>query len=275
MRAGKKTLTWAAWLIPIVLCVSSGGARAELAPPDPTATVQTKAPIANGVIETTDKDSEANPIEPEAAEYIKKYWASIESNKISVAQRRAYPNRRTIEVSVSAGSLLGDPFLSTHTVGGSLGYHIDNIFSVHLTGWGALVTGSSAFTTLETQTGAGPNVNAPSYFLGVEGKADLICGKFALLDKKIFYLDNYIAVGAGRISTLSGPNFLAEAGIEQQIRFNEFFAINLSYYAIWYQDTLLATFQTDSHPLGQNLGRRSSFGTLVSLGVSFFLPLFE
>jgi outer membrane beta-barrel protein len=205
----------------------------------------------------------------------KKYWARGNKSEMGVVQDRLYPKLHRFELSVGAGSLIGDPFLAMHTVGGSLGFHFSELFSVHAIGWGALVNPSSALTTLQSQTGASANTNQPQSYFGGEARASLLYGKLNLVDAMILYFDTYLSAGAGRISTETGGDFLINVGIGEQIHISRTWSINLDYKALYYQETILAKYASNSITVGQNLGTRSNLSNLVTLSVSCFLNFFE
>lgn len=267
------------YLFCMILLVVCCAARCETPPPNSatppvqtTSPTQPISPTQAASLESKDTDDETAPGDQTSIDDIKKkYWSMEKKTKVQVVQERVHPSSGRLEIAADVGSLIGDPFLSTHTVGGSIGFHFNEVYSLHLMGWGALVTGSSAFTTLETQAGVGPNVNAPSYALALEGRANIIYGKTSFLDSKIIYLDSYLAIGAGEIKTLSGSDLLLQAGIGEQLRISDNFSIFIDYRAIWYRDVLLATIQTANNAVGQNLGTRSNFSSLITVGASFYL----
>jgi outer membrane beta-barrel protein len=231
----------------------------------PAATPTASTPAAAG--------DEAEGVEVEDIK--KKYWARGNKSEMGVVQDRLYPKLHRFEISAGASSLIGDPFLSMHTFGGSLGFHFSELFSIHAVGWTAVVNPSSALTTLQSQTGASANTNQPQNYFGGEGRASLLYGKLNLVDAMILYFDTYLSAGAGRISTETGNNFLVNVGIGEQIHITRTWSINLDYKALYYQETILAKYASGSVTVGQNLGSRSNLSNLVTVSVSCFLNFFE
>lgn len=232
-----------------------------------TSTTPTAAPVSTGPSE------QAEEIDVDTIK--KKYWALGNKYEMGVVQDRLYPKRHRIELNFGAGSLVSDPFLLIHTIGGSIGFHISEYFSLHIIGWDALVSPSSALTTLQTDTGASANTNEPKYYIGAQARASVLYGKLSLADLMILYFDTYLSAGGGRVSTQSGDNLLLQAGIGEQIHISRTISLNLDYQLIWYQETVIAQYSSSTITAGQNLGRRTNLGNLITLSVSAFIGLFD
>jgi outer membrane beta-barrel protein len=213
--------------------------------------------------------------EVEVEDIKKKYWAMGNKYEMGVVQDRLYPKRHRFEFNFGAGSLIGDPFLTMHTVGGSIGFHVSEFFSVHLIGWDALVTPSSALTTLQSQTGVTANTNDPKYYVGLEARGSLLYGKLSLVDSMILYFDTYFAAGGGRLASENCNSGVISVGVGEQIHITKIVSLNLEYNLMWYQEKILANSSSGSIVAGQDLGWRSNYSNLITLSVSTFVNFFE
>jgi outer membrane beta-barrel protein len=200
-----------------------------------------------------------------------RYWAQGKDAEVSIVQNRIYSKKNKLELGITAGSLNGDPFLSSYTLGASLGFHLSEYFSVHSFGWKAFVSPSSALTTLQGDLKTTANTNEPRYFVGGEARGSLLYGKLSLSGLAILYFDAYLCGGAGSMGTESGSNLAMFFGIGQQIHLSQIFSLNLDYRFLKYNETIVG--KTPSN-LGQNLGERTNMGGVVTGSLSLFLNLF-
>jgi outer membrane beta-barrel protein len=202
----------------------------------------------------------------------KKYWARGDETETGVVQNRLYPKNHRFELGVTGASLSGDPFLTSYTLGATLGFHFSEFLSIHAVYWNAFVSPSSALTTLQNTLGTTTNTNEPRNYVGGEARASLLYGKLSLLGAAILYFDAYFSLGAGRILTESGPDFLVSAGIGQQIHLSKMWALNIDYKLLRYDETILG--KVPGTNLGQNLATRANLSSAVTLGVSLFVDFF-
>lgn len=200
-----------------------------------------------------------------------RYWAQGKDAEVSVVQNRIYSKRNKFELGISAGSLNGDPFLSSYTLGASLGFHFSEYFSIHGFGWKAFVSPSSALNTLQGDLNTTANTNEPRSFFGGEIRGSLLYGKLSLSGLAILYFDAYLCGGAGSMSTESGNNLAGFIGIGQQIHLSQLFSLNLDYRFLRYNETILGKTPANK---GQNLGERTNMGGVVTGSISIFLNLF-
>lgn len=204
-----------------------------------------------------------------------KYWARGDETETGVVQNRLYPKNHRFELGVTGASLSGDPFLTAYTLGATLGFHFSEFLSLHAIYWNAFVSPSSALTTLQSELGTTTNTNQPKNYLGGEARASLLYGKLSLLGAAILYFDAYFSLGAGRISTESGNDFLASVGVGQQIHLSKTFSLNVDYKLLRYDETILGKVPGPTGNLGQNLGTRVNLSSAVTLGISIFVDLFS
>ena len=204
-----------------------------------------------------------------------RYWAQGRDVEVGVVQNRIYSKRKKFELAVTGAKLNGDPFLTTNTLGGSLGYHFSEYLSLHALGWKAFVSNSSALTELISQLGTTTNTNPVNSFFAGELRASVLYGKLSLLGKLILYFDANLSAGAGSISTSSGRDFAYFFGIGQQIHVSHLFSINIDYRFLLYNETIPAAFATQNIPVGGAVGTRSNLSGLTTLSFSIFLDLFS
>lgn len=218
------------------------------------------------------------PEGPEEADVTKikeKYWARGEESSMSVVQNRLFSKEKKFELGLTVGTLSADPFLTTTTLNLSGGYHFTEFFSLHAIYGHAFVGPSSALRTLETQLKTTANTNEPKYFLDMEARASLLYGKLSLLGAKILYFDLHFSGGLGMVSTESGKNFNFTFGIGQQIFLSQTFVLNFSYKLGWYRETILGKVGGANGNLGQNLGKRANFSSVLGVGITMLLDPFS
>lgn len=187
---------------------------------------------------------------------------------MNVVQNRLYSKRGKLELGLTGGNIIGDPFLNTYTLGGFTSYHFTEYLGLDVLGWGALNSASSALTTLQgPPTNTTANTNEPRWFVGAGPRASVLYGKLSLLGLAILYFDAYFTAGAGAIGTESGSSLAVFGGIGQQIHFAKRFSLNLDFRLMRYDETILRK----TSPVGQNLGSRTNISGAVTLGVSVLL----
>lgn len=197
-----------------------------------------------------------------------KYWAEGKETELGVVQNRKYTTAKKMEVALLMGTISTDPFLSVHSLGGSLGYHFSPYTSVHFTAWKSLVTSSDALKTFEAETSNTVNTNKPLAYYGTEVKQNFLYGKASIFGKMIIYVDLFVMAGIGVTQTESGSYFTPSLGLGQKIYLNERMSINLDYRIMRYNERILSK---NPATLGNPVGERSNTTDAVSLGLSFFL----
>jgi outer membrane beta-barrel protein len=206
--------------------------------------------------------------EVDLSKITEKYWAEGKETELGVVQNRKYTTAKKIEIGMIFGTISSDPFLSVHSLGGTVGYHFSPYTSVHFTSWKSLVTSSDALKTFETQTGATVDTNKPQAYYGAEVKQNFLYGKASLFGKMIIYVDLFVLAGVGITKTESGNYFTPTLGIGQKIYLNERMSLNLDYRIMRYNETILGKNPAN---LGKPVGERGNTSDAVGLGVSFFL----
>lgn len=190
-------------------------------------------------------------------------WASgqkVSGTEVEVVQQRRYSSAQRLELQLSGGISVSDPFLSVKQVGGSLGYHFNHFYSIHLLYWKYLVARSSASDAFYSLQGTLPAVNQPKSFMGAEFEGNLLYGKLSLLGKSIIYIDVFALGGAGIQQTDAGSAFAPFVGLGQMVYLSSHFALKLGYRVLRYSETVQGT----SGPL-----KRTNVTEAVNLGLSY------
>lgn len=199
-----------------------------------------------------------------------RYWSKGKESEMGVIQRRLYPRQGHVELSIHGGILPGDPLLTTKTIGLDLGYHLSERVAVHGRYLAASPQPSSASNAV-TAAGGTPSTNEPVEFLGLEGRLSFAHGKLATLGSGMFYLDGYLAGGAGRLIAETGNSLAITAGLGHQLRVARWLAFNLDYRVLIFREQLVSKAPGN---FGADLGTRSSVNHSVTLGLSFYFNLF-
>jgi outer membrane beta-barrel protein len=158
-----------------------------------------------------------------------------------------------------------------HHLGGSIGYHFNQYFSLHGIAWRAAAVGSDALATFESTTGH-PTVdtNMPSGFYGVQANYNFLYGKASLIGKVIIYVDLFVLGGMGVTSTESGNNITPFIGLGQKIHLSKWLSLNLDYRIMRYNETIKYKSAGPGHVKGDVRGERANTTDAVTLGLSFF-----
>lgn len=227
--------------------------------PDPT----TAAPAAS---DTTN----AERVNTDAIK--EKYWARGDESEIGVVQNRLYSKSGKIEFQLLGGLINSDPFVSTYSLGGRLGYHLNEYFSLHALAWKSWASPSSTQTNLQSvkdnsQIGTALNTDYARSYYGGEFQASLLYGKLSLVGKSIIYYDLHFLAGLGITGTESGNNFTQHVGVGQQFFLSKRTSIVVDYRIMHYKDTLLDKIVTAD--FGNPVGTRTNWTNAISIGVGF------
>jgi outer membrane beta-barrel protein len=136
-----------------------------------------------------------------------------------------------LELAVRYGFWGNDPFVDQISAGLSLGYHFNELLSVHV-GFSTIVAQLSSAAKAYAQAstnGLEPSVNMGRRVINAESKFSLIYGKLSLLGKAIIYYDMNLAVGAAQITSDFTTRFAPEFGLGQQIFLGQNFVFNADY----------------------------------------------
>jgi len=217
-------------------------------------------------------EDQAAPVEdasPDAAELEKikqRYWAQGNEKEMGVVQNRLYTKEGRVEATVLGGFVTTDPFLNVRTFGGSIGYHLDETFSLHAFSWKDFTSGSAALTTLQ-EGGKKANTNRPFATAGMEARASLLYGKLSLVGKKILYYDMHAGAGVAVTRTENGTYPGPVLSIGQNIFLTNSLTFRVDYRLIAYREDIIEREITAK--LGQNVGMRNNFSNAITFGFSW------
>jgi outer membrane beta-barrel protein len=230
-----------------------------------------KQPAAAATTDATPSDTtNAERVNTDAIK--EKYWARGDESEIGVVQNRLYSKANKVEFQVLGGLINSDPFVSTYSLGGRLGYHLNEYFSVHALAWKSWASPSSTQTNLEAtkpdnEIGTALNTDYAKSYYGGEFQASLLYGKLSLVGKSIIYYDLHFLAGLGVTGTESGNNFTEHVGIGQQFFLSKRTSIIVDYRIMHYKDTLLD--KVDQADFGNPVGTRTNWTNAISIGVGF------
>lgn len=206
-----------------------------------------------------------------------KYWARGDESELGVVQNRAYSKARKFELGVFTGTMVNDPFLNVKGLGGIVGYHFNEYFSLQFMGWKSYVTGSGAYEAFQQGiqesegVAAVPSTNDPHFYYGGEAVGSILYGKLSVLGAAIIYYDMHIMGGLGLTATDTGRNFTQHIGIGQQIYLSKSVALRLDYRLMHYSELLVrkssAADQAASPTEGQAIGDRANWTNAITLGL--------
>lgn len=132
--------------------------------------------------------------------------AGISSEKLYSVQSRFNPLARKVEFSVSTGQdFTNSAFLSSQQMGGSLRFHFNDRWSLGVSGARVFNSFTRTANQLISQDGIVPDVAFARTRMDASLAFNTIYGKFRLTLDRVFYLDQYIALGAGIASLDRGP----------------------------------------------------------------------
>lgn len=197
-----------------------------------------------------------------------KYWARGDESELGVVQNRLYSKARKLNLGLFGGFLSSDPFLSTRSLGGRLGFHFNETWSLHAMAWKSSTSGSSALEALEA-SGKKANTNPAKSYAGGEVAASVLYGKLSLLGKKILYYDMHVLAGAGATATETGTNGTYHGGIGQQVFLTKWSSLRLDYRVMYYTEEIRE--KEILARLGQSNGTRGNWTHAITLGFDFFI----
>lgn len=199
----------------------------------------------------------------------KKYWAVGDEAKLGVIQDRYYTKDGRIELGVFGGFTDADPFFETRSLGGLVGYHLSEYFSIKGIAWKDFVSDSTALDQFVKKVGVRTNSNPTESYFALEGAFSPIYGKISLLGSAIIYLDFHVSLGAGSVQTLNGNYFAPSFGIGQQAFVSKNVAIGFDFRWVTYQEDILERVNTANY--GAKIDSQRVYNTSVLLGAYLFL----
>ncbi len=237
-------------------------AQAASAPPEEG------APIRPGISSNDEAGTLPERIDVQSMK--RRYWTVGNEDLMDVVQNRRYTKKGRLETALKYGFWSDDPFQTQKSIGLSVGYHLNEYFSLH--GFYASVSASNnqAYTAAGDATASqglriNPDVNPASSVMGAEARASLIYGKLSFLGNKIIYYDLNVAGGLSQHAARVGSSIGYFAGLGQQFFINKNLFVSLDYRLMLH---------TDKFPSTQNpaLDRSRSVTTnWIQIGVGAFL----
>jgi outer membrane beta-barrel protein len=187
-----------------------------------------------------------------------KYWAKGDEGELRVVRKRLYTKEGRMEVGGFWGATSGDPFLSIHNLGGTLGYHFSELLGAEVLGWGNIVSNSSAQDQFQAQQHQTVNTNRPKSLVAGEVNVNPIYGKLSLLGKSIIYFDFLVLGGLGSTNTASGHYITPLIGL------SKYMALRIDWRLTYYKENVL-----DANT-GAVVNQNSNFSNVFTLGFGFF-----
>lgn len=216
-----------------------------------------------------EKGASTEDTSPDAAELEKikqRYWAQGNEKEMGVVQNRLYTKEGRVEATLLGGFVTTDPFLNVRTLGGSIGYHLDETFSLHAFSWKDFSSGSAALTTLQ-EGGKKANTNRPFATAGMEARASLLYGKLSLVGRKILYYDMHAGAGVAVTRTENGTYPGPVLSIGQNIFLTNSLTFRVDYRLLAYREDIIEREITAK--LGQSVGMRNNFSNAITFGFSW------
>jgi outer membrane beta-barrel protein len=221
---------------------------------------------------------QASPADSDAAERVntdaikEKYWARGNESELGVVQNRLYSKEHRWEFSLLGGVDLTDPMLSVYTLGGRIGYHFSEYFSLHLIAWKAFSGPSGTQQDLLSnkspgQIGDALNTNNPRWYAATEAQWSLLYGKLSFVGEAIIHYDFHFMAGLGGMKTDSGLDFAQHVGVGQEFFLGQNTFLNIDYRLVHYQETIIQ--QVIPTELGQSVGTRQNFSNVITVGIGF------
>jgi outer membrane beta-barrel protein len=183
------------------------------------------------------------------------------SDRIKSVQRKAFVKNQRVEIFPQFALDLNDPFYQHMIVGGAVGFHLADSFSLEARG--GVVIGSveqSAIKFVRVETGS--LIEDPpefKYHFDADALWAPFYGKISLFGEGILHFDTYLTAGAGVFGTDAGVNPAANIGIGQRYFITE-----------W----LVARVELRNYLFLDNRGDSADLQNLMVLGfaVSGFFP---
>jgi len=218
----------------------------------------------------------------------KKYWATGDESSIGVVQNRLYSKAGKFQLGLNGGVSFNDPFVTTRSIGGSVGYFFNETWGVSLLAYKNLNSDSNAYTVLRRAEKDTNRVKTNGY-VGVEGLLSLLYGKLSLLGKSIIYYDMNLMAGIGVNKTVSGADLVGGScvptaavpcrtlwtssknepvlhlGLGQRFYLSKYFSLRADYRLMYSGETIRE--QVVSAQYGSEVGRRDAYTHSFQLGV--------
>lgn len=190
----------------------------------------------------------------------RRYWTVGNEDMMNVVQNRLYTKKNRAEAVLSYGFYSDDPFMSMNSVSLRLGYHLNEMWSVHAFYAAVQSKQSGAYEASRRDSGVDPVVNPPVSLYGGEARFSVIYGKLSLLGKSIIYYDLNLAAGVARIHTRVDDPMAFTGGIGQQIFISKSFFLTTDYRLMYH-----------SEKYGSATGSRTLWTNWIQIGVGTFV----
>lgn len=146
------------------------------------------------------------------------------SDRIKSVQRKAFMKQQRVEIFPQFALDLNDPFYQHLIVGGAVGFHLADSFSLEARG-GVVIASleQSAIRFVRDETDS--LLEDPpefKYHFDLDALWAPFYGKISLFGEGILHFDTYLTVGPGVFGTDAGLNPAANIGIGQRYFINEF-----------------------------------------------------
>jgi outer membrane beta-barrel protein len=200
------------------------------------------------------------------------YWNRGEENDTRVVQNRMYSTSHKFEFGIFGASLSGDPFLTSKSLGVSLGYHFTEYLGLFGNYWTTFTTGSSAEDFLEQSQHIAANTNMPRNYKGGEVMWSPVYGKLSLLGEIIIHYDMHVLGGLGMTGNETANQFTISGGIGQQVYVNRWMSIRFDYRLMRFDEDLVGKDPNKPASFGKVLLTRTNYTDVFALGLDFLLP---
>lgn len=133
--------------------------------------------------------------------------AGISTEKLYSVQSRFNPLSKRLEFSMSAGQdFTNSSFLNSQQVGGGIRYHFNDRWSLGVHAASVFNALTMTAQQLISQDGIVPDVAYAKNRMDATLAFNTVYGKFRVSTDQVFYLDQYIALGAGIVNLDRGAS---------------------------------------------------------------------
>lgn len=215
-------------------------------------------------VQTSDTDEAGTlPERIDVQSMKRRYWTVGNEDLMDVVQNRRYTKKGRFEIALRYGFWSDDAFQDQKSMGGSLGYHVNEFLSLHGFYSGISAANSQAFTAAtQAASGVTPIVNPNKSVFGGEARGSLIYGKLSLLGSKIFYYDFNTAIGLSQHKALEGTGMGYFFGLGQQFFVNRTWFVGVDWRLMFH------TAKFNNPPITE----RSLTTSWIQIGFGVFLP---
>jgi outer membrane beta-barrel protein len=218
-------------------------------------------------VQTSDNDEAGTlPERIDVQSMKRRYWTVGNEDLMDVVQNRRYTKKGRWETALRYGFWSDDAFQDQKTIGGSLGYHLNEFLSLHMFYSKISASNNQAFTAAISNTGIRPAINPGLSVIGAEARGSLIYGKLSLLGSRIIYYDFNTAIGLTQhsVGAPSGTSIGYFLGLGQQFFLDKNWFLGLDWRLMFHSDKW-------DNP-ATNATSRSLTTSWIQIGVGAFFP---